>query len=56
MAVTSDNSAHSSSEFWTVVTDFILSAACAVFARRLQDRIHSVSAKKQCKAFLVMFE
>jgi hypothetical protein len=28
--------AHPKSEFWTVVTDFVFSAACAVFALRLQ--------------------
>jgi hypothetical protein len=38
--------AHPQSEFWTVVTDFVLSAACAVFALRLQRRIHESCDKK----------
>ena len=46
MAAEPVNIPHPQSEFWTVVTDFILSAACAVFALRLQRRIRESCDKK----------
>ena len=41
MVAHSETVPQSPSEFWTVVTDFILSASCAALALRLQHRIAS---------------
>jgi hypothetical protein len=46
MAAEPVNIPHPQSEFWTVVTDFVLSAACAFFALRLQRRIRQSCDKK----------
>ena len=46
MAVESSEPSHSHSEFWTVVTDFLLSAVCASLALQLQRRISSAPVKQ----------
>lgn len=46
MTAESNNLSHSPSEFWTVITDFFLSAVCAALALQLQRRISSLGAKK----------
>ena len=46
MAAESSKPSHSHSEFWTVVTDFLLSAVCACLALQLQRRIPSAPLKQ----------